>query len=141
MAVLYRKWYGNVVISDKSILARLVHPSNILSTGFVFAFVKYPNSSNDVISVFPLKAVPMFALAAAAVDIPVPSPIPAATNTLSTSGSAKYMYVESAVIFRFGYLTAIYYKWCAYAAATLILPETVEIGLLTFVVSTPSVKV
>ena len=87
-----------------------------------------------------LNIVPRLAVEASETDIPTPSPIPAASNTLSTSGSAKYIYVESAVILKLGYLTAIYYKWCAYAVATLILPETVDTGLLLFVVSTPSVK-
>jgi len=60
--------------------------------------------------VLSLNIVPKFAVAASAVDIPIPSPIPAASNTLSTSGSSKYIYSESTVIFRFGYLVAIYYN-------------------------------
>jgi hypothetical protein len=51
------------------------------------------------------------------------------------------MYVESALISKSGNLTARYSSWFANAELTRILPLTVETGLFSSVVSTPTVNV
>jgi hypothetical protein len=116
-----RTTFLGIVISLK-----LVHPLNqspvLQSTVECITPVKYWNSLNVVIDVFPLNAVPILDTACNCDMVtPVPSPQLVA-HILSTTGSANLIYLAPAVICKSGNLASSQSISSPYALLTYRLP-------------------